>query len=150
MSVLEHERGTFAHFGVFCIFYLTADDVRCVLSGGDDGLALGELLQEQADVRRFNDFQKLVGGILLQPAHGCGGVIKGDAFFGEEGDESFLVESFLPGDEEVFLVLEEEEAEDAPHVVLQVGVEEIHAPTFLLWRETSQHQQSGFCREKGF
>ena len=150
MSVFEHEGGAFAHFWLFCTFDLTTDDVRGLLSGGDDGLASGELLQKQADVRRLHDFQKLVGGVVLQSADGCGGVVKGDAFLGEEGDEPFLVEGFLAGDEEVFLVLEEEEAEDAPHVVLQVGVEEIHAPAFLLRREASQHQQSGIGREKGF
>ena len=150
MPVFEHEGGAFAHFWLFYTFDLTTDDVRGLLSGGDDGLALGELLQEQADVGRFHDFQKLVGGIVLQSADGCGGVVKGDAFLGEEGDEPSLVEGFLAGDEEVLLVLEEEEAEDAPHVVLQVRVEEIHAPAFLLRRETSQHQQSGFGGEKGF
>ena len=150
MSVFEHEGCTFAHLGFLYVLYLAADDVRGLLSGGDDGLASGELLQKQADVRRLHDFQKLVGGVVLQSADGGGGVIKGDASLGEEGDETFLVEGFLAGEEEVLLVAEEEEAEDAPHVVLQVGVEEIHAPAFLLWREASQHQQSGFGREKGF
>ena len=118
MPVFEQEGGTFSHFGLFCIFYLTADDVRCLLSGGDDGLALGKLLQEQADVRRFNDFQKLVGGIVLQSADGCSGIVESDTLVGEKLYQCLLVEGFLAGQEEMLLVMEEEEAEDAPHVVL--------------------------------
>ena len=48
------------------------------------------------------------------------------------------------------LVLEKDEAEDAPHVILKVGVEEVHRPTLLLWWKTAQHQQTGIGGQEGF
>ena len=61
-----------------------------------------------------------------------------------------LSKAFLSGKEEMVLVAEEDEPEDAPHIVLKVRIEEVHTPAFLLRRETAQHQQLGICRQEGF
>ena len=149
MPVLDHEGGTFAHFGLF-YFYLATDNVGRFLSCGDDGTALGELLEEQTDVRWLDDFQKLVRSIVLKTTHRGGGVIEGDAFPGEEFYQIIFVESLFPGEQEVVLVVEVDEAEDAPHVVLQVRIEEIHAPALPLWWKTAQHQQSCVAGQERF
>jgi hypothetical protein len=39
---------------------------------------------------------------------------------------------------------------DAPHIVDEVGVIELHAPTFPLWRETTEHQKSCIVWQEGF
>ena len=48
----------------------------------------------------------------------------------------------------MLLVTEKDVSEDPPHVVLKIRIKEIHAPSFLLWREASQHQQFGVGREE--
>ena len=50
----------------------------------------------------------------------------------------------------MLLVVEKEQTEDAPHVILQVWIKEIHAPTFFLWRKAAQHQELGIAWQKGF
>ena len=82
---------------------------------------MGELFQEQTDIGRLYHFQKLVGSIVLKTAYGCGRIVECDSLFSEELYQSFLVESLFTGKEEMLLVVEEEEAEDAPHVVLRFG-----------------------------
>jgi hypothetical protein len=42
---------------------------------------------------------------------------------------------------EVVFVVEEQYPKDAPHVVGEIGVEELHAPPFAGRWETSEHQQ---------
>ena len=107
------------------------------MSCGDDGLALGKLFEKQTDVGRLHYFQKFVRGIVLKSAHGGGGIVEGDAFLRQELYQVFLIESLLAGKEEMLLVIKKEKSEDSPHVILQVGVKEIHAPTFLLWRKAA-------------
>ena len=41
----------------------------------------------------------------------------------------------------MFLVLEKDVSEYAPHVVLEIRIKEIHTPSFSLRRKASQHQQ---------
>lgn len=53
-----------------------------------------------------------------------------DALLGEKGFEQFLIETLVGKVDEVVAVGKEDEAEDAPHVVLHIGVEKIHRPTF--------------------
>ena len=111
---------------------------------------MGELFQEQTDVGRLYHFQKLVGSIVLKTAYGCSSIVECDALFGEEVYQRFLVEGFFAGQEEMLLIVEEEEAEDAPHVVLQVRIKEIHAPTLPLRWKTAQHQQGCVAGQKRF
>jgi hypothetical protein len=48
----------------------------------------------------------------------------------------------------MFLILVKDVSEDPPHVVLKIRIKEIHAPSFLLWRKASQHQQFGVGGEE--
>ena len=57
----------------------------------------------------------------------------------------------LTDDYEVaYACAEKDVSENPPHVVLKVGIEEIHGPTFLLWWKTAQHQQSCVAGQEGF
>ena len=48
----------------------------------------------------------------------------------------------------MLLVVEEDQAEDAPHIVDEIRIIELHRPAFLRWREGSQHQDSGVLRQE--
>ena len=111
---------------------------------------MGELFQKQTDISRLYNFQKLVGGVVLQSAYRCSGIVESDTLVCEKLYQCLLVEGFLAGQEEMLLVMEEEEAEDAPHVVLQVRIEEIHAPALPLWWKTAQHQQGCVAGQERF
>ena len=64
--------------------------------------------------------------------------------------QRYFAEAFAVGSKEVLSVAVVDEAEDAPHVVLQVRVIEIHFPAAARWREAAKQQQSGvFGDERG-
>ena len=47
-------------------------------------------------------------------------------------------------------VIEEYQPHDPPHVVYEVGVEELHGPALTLRRETAEHKDFGISGEKWF
>jgi len=85
---------------------------------------------------------------VLRVRHGGGGIVEGDASCAQEGFDVALAET--PGREvdEVVLVGKEHQSEDAPHVVLEVGIEEVHAPAAARWREAAQHEYTGAGRQE--
>lgn len=46
-------------------------------------------------------------------------------------------------------VAEEGESEDAPHVVLEVGVVEVHCPSFAFRRKAPEHEHAGIGGVEG-
>jgi len=60
------------------------------------------------------------------------------------------VESLVLNVYEMLFVTEEDETYDAPHVVDEVGIIELHAPTFRGGRETTQHKQPAAFGEERF
>ena len=96
-----------------------------------------QLLQQGTDVRRFHHLQKLVGGIVLQATDGCRGIEEGQALLFAE--RYYLVNLKTLGVEvhEMVLVVKEHLPLYAPVVVDEVGVVEVHAPPFALWRKTA-------------
>ena len=47
-------------------------------------------------------------------------------------------------------IAKETDAKDAPHIIDEVRIIELHAPAFGSWRECTQHQQSGILGQKRF
>jgi len=72
---------------------IAAERVGGFLSGGDDGLAAGQLRQERPDIRWLHHLQELVRRIVLQAADGRGGVVEGDALLPAERDDGLAVEN---------------------------------------------------------
>lgn len=96
----------------------------------------------------MHHFQKFVGGVSLQTAHSGSGIIERYAVVGAELLNFGLSKSAFGSVDKVILVVEKQVSHDAPHVVLQIGIKEVHAPSFLRWRKTAQHQDAGFFGQK--
>ena len=60
------------------------------------------------------------------------------------------MERFFPLIHEMLFITEKQIAEDAPHIVLEIGVIERHAPTLGGRRKRAQHQQSGILGQEWF
>lgn len=127
----------------FWLFHvkLCQQGVGGFLSGGDDGLALWHRIEYGGYVGGLHHFQEFVGSIALQPAYGRGGVVESNAVLGAKLFDLGLAELACRSVDKVVAVAMKEQAHDAPHVVLQVGVKEVHAPSLLLWRKAAKHQQ---------
>ena len=125
-----------------------AQRVGSFLSGGDDGRATRDLSEQSGKVGRGDDFQKLVRRIILKTADGGSRVVQGDAFVEQELHNHFFLETFGPFIYKPIPVAMENVSHDAPHVVDEVRVVEIHAPAFFLGRETAQHQQACVGRKE--
>ena len=115
------------------------------------------LLQQGSDVGLLDYLQVFVRRIALQPDDRLSRVEDSNAFRLAESDNLFTVEHFLfslctsyivPLSFKMRFVAKENQSDDPPHVVLRVGVEEIHAPPFFGWRETTQHQYLRVSRQK--
>ena len=136
-------------FGWFGDAQEVADGVGGFLAGGDNGLTMGELGEEGTDVGLLDHFEELVGGIVLLSVDGGGGVEEGDALLLAMGDDVVEAETFGVGVHEVMLVAEEDLSLDAPVVVDEVGVIEVDAPPFALWREAAEKEHFGIFWQEG-
>ena len=138
--------------------------LRRFAAGAADGMAGRYLLQQGSDVGLFDYLQVFVRRVALQADDRLRRVEDSNAFRFAESDNLFAVEHFLiclctwyfvtwslqkvPLSFKMRLVAKENLSDDPPHVVLRVGVEEIHAPPFFGWRETAQHQYLRIRRQK--
>ena len=104
---------------------------------------MGNVAQQGCDVGGLDDFQKLVAGIVFQPAYLGGCVIEGQALFRCEVGDALSVEAFFSLNLETGLVAVMDESHDAPEVVHPVGVEEVHAPACLGRRKSAEEE--GVC-----
>jgi len=64
--------------------------------------------------------------------------------------QAFEAERLVVEVDKVVLVIEEAQADNAPHVVRKVGIEEVHRPPFTRGRKTAQHQHSAMLRQEGW
>ena len=71
-----------------------------------------------------------------------------DSFVAEQLFDDRFVEGFVFGVHEVLRVTEKYLAEDFPHHIGAVGVEEIHAPSVFRRGEATEHQQPSIGREE--
>ena len=119
-----------------------------LLSGGDDGVAAGYLVEQTGQVERLDHLEREVRGVAVQSAGHGHGVADGDALFAQKRFDGLAAEALVGRVDKVVLVVEEDKAEDAPHVVGIVGVEKLHRPAFAGWRETAQQQDAGLWRQE--
>jgi len=126
-----------------------ADGGGGFLAGGDDKAAVGQLVQQGADIGRFYNLEELVGGIVLQTSHSCGGVEEGQSLLLTEGNDVVDEKPLVDGIDEMVLVAEMDLTLDAPVVVDEVGVKEVHGPPLALWGKTAQEKHTGMGRQKG-
>lgn len=98
---------------------------RGLAAGGDQCAAIGQGVEQLGDIGRFEHFQQVVAGIVVQAVDADGGVVEGQPLRGGELHDAFLVEALLARHFEVALVALMDDAHDAPEVVNPVGIEEL-------------------------
>lgn len=135
-------------YGWRCGAVALAERVGRLLPGGGHCAAVGQLAQQGSDVGRFDDVEKLVRSVALQAAYDARCIIKGQAGALGKGDDFIPAEAFGRLVDKAVLVATEDIAQYAPHVVLQVGVEEVDRPALAWWWETAQHEQACFRGEE--
>ena len=138
--------------------------LRCFAACAAEVVAGRYLLQQGSDVSLLDYLQVFVRRIALQPDDRLRRVEDSNAFRFAERNNLFAVEHFppdlctwylvtwslqkVPLSFKMRFVAKENQSDDPPHVVLRVGVEEVHAPPFFGWRETTQHQYLRVSRQK--
>ena len=130
-TVIEGELGIFTDFGRLGDAELSAGNLGGQLTCRDNGLAFRQLPEHGVKVGLFDDFQVLVRSCACGTADAGGSIEEGDALCFEEGDELVETEGFVGCIDEMLLVIIEDDAENAPHVVDEVGVIELHRPPLL-------------------
>lgn len=117
-----------------------AEGVGGFLTCSGEGPAMWHLGQQRGNVGRGDNLKELVGGVVLQSPHFGGGVEEADAGSAEEVDDGFFAVGLCHGVDEMQRVVIKDCAHNAPHIVVEIGVEEIDLPAFLLWREGAEHE----------
>ena len=107
----------------------------------DDDISKENLEQAVKLINKAKRPMVFVGGGACGASYGACGVVECHAFSGEEFHELFFLEPLVLSVHEVVFVVEEQETEDPPHVVDEVRIEEVHTPSLLRRRKTSEHQQ---------
>ena len=97
----------------------------------------------------LHHFQEFVRSIILQSFDGGGSVEEGDALVLAMGNDGIEAETFGLGIHKVIPVAKEDLPLDAPMVVDEIGVIEVHAPAFPLWRKTAEEKHFGILRQEG-
>ena len=124
------------------------DDLGGFLAGGHEGIAVGDTAEEGGDVRRGDDLEEGVGGVVLEAADLTGGVIEGEAGVGAETADGGFIEALLAGDAEMVFVGVMDKSHYTPEVVDPVGVIERHTPPVLLRRKTPEEQYARILRQE--
>ena len=120
-----------------------ADGVGGFLTGGDNGLTMGQLSEESTNVGLLHYFEEFVRSVVLLSPDGSGGIEEGDAFFLAMGDDVIKTEAFGLQIDKVILVSKEDFSLQTPVIVDIIGVKEVDAPPFALWRETAEEEDLG-------
>ena len=134
-------------FGAVVTFY---DGISGFFARSYNGVAIGNLAQQNCQIGRLNYFKKFVRCVVLQPPHSRCCIENGNSCFGAESHNCFIIKSSLVGNHKPVLIAKEDQAQYAPHVVLKIRVEEIHWPTRFRWRKTAKHQHFSRWRQKRF
>ena len=100
-------------------------------------------------IGRFHHFKKLVGGIVLQPSDGSRSIEESDTLLLTEGNNLLQLKALGLLIHKVVAIAKEHFALDAPVVVDEVGIIEVHAPSLTLWRKAAQKQHFGTHGQKG-
>lgn len=115
----------------------------------NNGLTMWNLSEQCCHIGRSYDLKKLIRRIILQAFDCRCRIIKRNPLAGAEIDNAFPIESALLNYLKVRFIAEEQQSHDAPHIVLAVGIEELHRPAFAFGREAAEHQHSCAFGQKG-
>ena len=143
--MVESERRVRPHFRRIDA-KLATGDFRRQLSCRDDSLALRQGSEHLMEVSLFDHHEVFVGGRSCSTTDLGAGIKQCDTFFFEKGLEQIQPESLCLGIDKVVLVVEENDAEDPPHVIDEIRVIEWHRPPLLCRRKGAQHQDAGTFR----
>ena len=119
------------------------------LASGDDSAEVRQSRKQGGDVCRLYDLEELVGGVVLQATDGGGGIKEGETLLLAECDDFVYLKALGLKIHEMILVAKEYLALDAPVVVDEVRIVEVHAPTLTLWREAAEEENTGVLRQEG-
>lgn len=132
--------GVGVHFGHVGNVQRGTDGFGGFLACGDNCQAMRQLLQESRNIGGHDHFEKLVGGVVLQSSDGCGRVEEGDTLCLAVRYNLFQFEAFVLHIHEVVPVAKKDLSLNAPMVVDEIGVIEVHAPAFPLWWKTAEEE----------
>ena len=149
LTALEHEWAVLPHPRL-CDAELPAGNGSGQLTSHNDGMALRQPAKHGMQVSFFDHFEVFVAGRVLCSDDAGASIEEGNALLFQKGDDGIKVVGFLLLSHEVLLVAEEAKSNQAPHVVGEVRVVELHAPAFLgRWKRT-QHQYPCIGWQKRF
>ena len=149
MVSFKAERGMLSNLRTFLNGEAFSERVGGFLSRRYDVGKKGKTAYHRLKVSRLHDHEVLVRRRILQSAYGSGGVVHADALTGKKAFDVVKVECLVLLADEAHLVLEEADAEDAPHVIGEVRIIEVHCLAFLPRREAAEHQQTAsFGKER--
>ena len=97
----------------------------------------------------LHHLQEFVRSIVLQSFDGGGCVEEGDAPVLAVGNDGIEAETLGFCIHKVILVAKEDFSLNAPVVVDEVGIIEVHAPPFPLRGETAEEKHFGILRQEG-
>lgn len=150
-TAIEGEGPVFAHLHASGIDAIVSCEERGgQLTGTDDSAQTGEDREKSVEVGGFYHFEILVGGSTFCAPYARAGVVEGDTFLSEKFLECLLLIGLMLPVDEVFSVVEEDQTDDAPHIIGEVRIVPGHAPSFGCRREGAEHQQACFLGEEGF
>ena len=94
------------------------------------------------DVGRLDDFEEFVGSVTGFSYDRGGGVVKSDAVAFAVVDYLIDFERLIFVVYKMVFVVVEDESLNAPVVVDEIRVKEVHAPTFFWWGEASEKEDA--------
>lgn len=124
------------------------EGVQCLLSSDDDFAAMRDSGKDVIGVPWRDYFQEFIRGVSPEADYFHGGVTQGNAFCGAEVSYFLFVEGFFPRKYKVVFILMEDKSHNPPHIVLEVGIIEVHRPSLGGWREAAQYEGTSSVREK--
>ena len=120
------------------------------LSRRNDGPAGGNAGQQGFEVDLAHHLKCRVRRIVFQSDDLHGRIVERNPPLAAESLDALPVEPSSARFQEVHFVTRREVTHDPPHVVLQIGIEELHRPADALGRKAAQHQQAGIFGQEGF
>ena len=112
------------------------------------GAAFGQCAEHTIKVRCFYDGQILVGSRPCGALDAQASIKKPHPYLAEKGFKCIETIGLVGLIDKVLLIIEEDMAEDTPHVVAEVGVIPRHTPPLGCWRKGAEHQQSSVLGEE--
>ena len=120
-----------------------------LLTRGGHGTARGHGTQQRPHVGRRHHLEELVRRIARKAAYLRCRIVEAYAMLRTKSHHAITVEAVLAPHNEAVAVAIKDRSHDAPHVVVEIGVEKLHRPPSPLGRETAEHKQAASFRQEG-